>query len=167
MRFRHRCQLRWGDFDAYRHLNNVRYLELFQEARIAFAIERFGGRGVLDVATVVARQEVDYLRPLEQRSGDVDVSVWVTRLGRSSVDLATEVLEPAADGLEPAGGLEPSVGEPAAAEGGPPTPVVYARGITVVVGWDLEGRRSRSFDDAERAAFTAYLEPSAGPALTG
>ncbi len=161
MRFRHRCQLRWGDFDAYRHLNNVRYLELFQEARIAFAIERFGGRGVLDVATVVARQEIDYLRPLEQRSGDVDVSVWVTRLGRSSVDLAAEVLEPSEVGLEP------SAGEPGPAEGGPSTPVVYARGVTVVVGWDLERRRSRSFDDSERAAFTAYLEPSAGPAPTG
>lgn len=141
MRFRHRCQLRWSDFDAFRHLNNVRVLELFQEARIAFALERFPERGVFDSATVVARQEVDYLRPLEQRSGDVDVSLWVTRLGRSSVHLATEVLDPAGAGQAGTGFTEP-----------------YARGLCVVVAWDLAGRRPRAFDPTERDLFTSYLE---------
>lgn len=144
MRFRHRCQLRWSDFDAFRHLNNVRYLELFQEARIAFALERFPERGVFDSATVVARQEIDYLRPVEQRSGDVDVSLWVTRLGRSSVHLATEVLDPAGPGEAASGQHEP-----------------YARGLCVVVAWDLAGRRPRAFDATERGLFAGYLESSA------
>lgn len=152
MRYLHRCQLRWADFDAYRHLNNVRFLELFQEARIAFAVDRLAGRGVFDAATVVARQEIDYLLPLEQRSGDVDVALWVTRLGRSSVDLAIEVLEPA----DPARAVEPGEAHPEE----PPPPAVYARGVCVLVGWDVAARRSRSFDDRERAAFEAYLEPA-------
>lgn len=152
MRYVHRCQLRWADFDAYRHLNNVRFIELFQEARIAFAVDRLAGRGVFDSATVVARQEVDYLLPLEQRAGDVDVSVWVTRLGRSSVNLATQVLEPA----YPGHAAEP---EPEPGTAGPPeAPVVYARGTCVLVGWDVAARRSRRFDDQERAVFEAFLE---------
>lgn len=150
MRFVHRCQLRWADFDAYRHLNNVRFVELFQEARIAFAQTRFGDRGMFDAATVVARQEIDYLLPLEQRAGWVDASLWVTALGSASVTMATEITEPVGD-PEPGGPADLDVSAPA-------DRIVYARGTCVVVGYDIAGRRSRRFDDAERAVFSHYLE---------
>jgi hypothetical protein len=40
--------------------------------------------------------------------------------------------------------------------------VVYARGTCVVVGYDVAGRRSRRFDDSERAVFETYLEVPTG-----
>lgn len=150
MRFVHRCQLRWADFDAYRHLNNVRFVELFQEARIAFAQKRFAGPGMLDAAIVVAHQEMDYLVPLEQRAGWVDVSLWVTAIGRTSVTMATEIADPVAD-RDAAGRAELDIEAPA--DG-----TVYARGICVVVGYDLVTGQTRRFQDTERSTFAAYLE---------
>ena len=31
----HRCRLRWGELDAYQHLNNTAYFKLFEDARLA------------------------------------------------------------------------------------------------------------------------------------
>ena len=99
----------------------------------------------------MARQEIDYLVPLEQRPGWVDVSLWITRLGRASVTMATEISEPEND-------ARPQPGSPARNEVGTGSGgrTVYARGSCVVVGWDVAARSSRSFDDEERAVFTAY-----------
>ncbi|MGH3317205.1 MAG: acyl-CoA thioesterase, partial [Nocardioidaceae bacterium] len=33
---RYSCRVRWSDVDSYGHVNNVKYFEYFQEARIAF-----------------------------------------------------------------------------------------------------------------------------------
>ena len=37
MRFAYECPLRWSDMDAYGHLNNSRFLTLYEEARAALA----------------------------------------------------------------------------------------------------------------------------------
>jgi len=161
-RYVYRCQLRWADFDAFRHVNNVRYLELFQDARIDFANAMLPDPERLEAATVVARQEVDYLLPLHYRPGTVDVPIWVTRMGTSSVTVAFQVVDRAAqkpglkgpeaegfDASEPAAN-DPDVGVAAA---------VYARGSCVIVGYDLAAARSRRFTDLERTIFAAIADP--------
>ena len=34
MRHIYQCPVRWGDIDAFQHVNNVAYLEYLQEARV-------------------------------------------------------------------------------------------------------------------------------------
>ncbi len=149
----YRCQLRWADFDAYRHVNNVRYLELFQDARIDFANALLPDPQRLEAATVVARQEVDYLIPLHYRPGTVDVPIWVTRMGRSSATVAFEITDDAGGGT----GLQSAVpsGVRARVDGS----AVYARGSCVIVGYDVTASRSRHFSAAERDVFAAIADP--------
>jgi acyl-CoA thioester hydrolase len=92
---RHRYQLnvRFSDVDLYRHVNNVKYFEYYQEARLAL----LGSLGRLDEAvgsgftTVVARTGVEYKRPILFRSEPYVVETWVTRVGTSSYTLASEI----------------------------------------------------------------------------
>lgn len=158
-RYVYRCQLRWADFDAFRHVNNVRYLELFQDARIDFANAMLPDPQRLEAATVVARQEVDYLVPLHYRPGTVDVPIWVTRMGRSSVTVAFEITDDAGGGpgLQTAGSRAATGGREQV-DGS----VVYARGSCVVVGYDVTTSRSRRFSPAERDVFAAIADPPLG-----
>jgi len=82
------CPVRFSDVDAYRHVNNVKYFEYFQEARISLvgAMLRAAGDeesgGVPGV--VVAQIDVDYRTPMFFREQPYDVEVWVSHVGRSS-----------------------------------------------------------------------------------
>lgn len=84
--------------DVLHHVNNVRYLEYAQEARIAFLARAVG----LDPDTrspfVVARQEIDYVRPLVHSDAQVAVDVTVTHLGTRSFTVAQTVRDPAEEG---------------------------------------------------------------------
>ncbi|MET0735780.1 MAG: acyl-CoA thioesterase, partial [Microbacterium sp.] len=68
-------QLRWGDLDAFNHVNNTAMLKLLEEARVrAFWLPEPGedapDTAVLDssifsgVLTLIARQEIEYLAPV-------------------------------------------------------------------------------------------------------
>ncbi len=99
MRHVHAVQLRWADLDLLGHVNNVRLMEFLQEARVALLLEVGsrvdGAAGDLsaDFSQVVARNEIDYLRPLYLSEEPVSVSTWVEHLGRSSYTLGHEVLD--------------------------------------------------------------------------
>ena len=67
--------LRWGDLDAFNHVNNASMLKLLEEVRVrAFwrpaADEDAPTTAVLDsgidagTLTLIARQEIEYLRPV-------------------------------------------------------------------------------------------------------
>jgi len=92
---RHRYQLnvRFSDVDLYRHVNNVKYFEYYQEARLAL----LGSLGRLDDAvssgftTVVARIRVEYKRPILFRPEPYVVETWVMRVGTSSYTLGSEI----------------------------------------------------------------------------
>src|SRR3954468_18231765 len=53
--------MRWSDMDAYRHINNAAYLQYLEQARVAMF---FQGHMGFNSGTVVARHEIDYLRPV-------------------------------------------------------------------------------------------------------
>jgi len=77
----YRCFVRFSDIDAYRHVNNVKYFEYYQEARIDL-LSRLGDLGEWHV--VVAQVDVDYRAPVLFREAPYDVDCWVDQVGRSS-----------------------------------------------------------------------------------
>ena len=124
--------LRWSDMDAYGHVNNVVFLRLLEDARVV-AFHGHGsddGGNVVETGLLVARHEIDYLRPLHYRPEPVAIDLWVTELGAASFEMNYEVL----DDVGPDGGGR----------------VVYARAESTMVVYDLEAGRPRRFTDAER-----------------
>ncbi len=93
---RHRflTPLRWADFDAMSHVNNARYLEFMQDARVSL-IHAMG----LDTSSLqrlghfVARNEIDYLRPIGMDDREVIVDLWVSRFGGASYDVQYEIID--------------------------------------------------------------------------
>jgi acyl-CoA thioester hydrolase len=66
-RYLYHCALRWSDLDAYGHVNNARFLTLFEEARVAlmFLGARATGLTSFEQGVVISRHEIDYLRPVD------------------------------------------------------------------------------------------------------
>ena len=85
--------VRFSDVDVYGHVNNVKYFEYFQEARIS-CLGRLG-EGVHEgsiPAMVVAQSDVVYRRPILFRPETYDVYSWISRLGRTSMVMEAEIL---------------------------------------------------------------------------
>jgi acyl-CoA thioester hydrolase len=76
--------VRFSDVDVYGHVNNVKYFEYFQEARIQLMVTRGGGLGE-GHHLVVAQTDVDYRRPILFRPEPYDCRTWVSRIGSTSV----------------------------------------------------------------------------------
>lgn len=127
--------VRWGDLDAFGHLNNAAYLVIVQEARADWTWYSRQPLGLppMFADMVVARAEVDYILPIYVGSFDVDVAIWVSRIGNSSFDLMYEITSP---------------------EG------VHARSKTVQVAVNMETKKARRIYDEEKEWLTQYLEES-------
>ena len=74
--------VRWGDLDAFGHVNNATYLIYAQEARFAWS-------KMLEM--VVARAEVDFIAPIYTGDIYIDVEIWVHKIGNSSFALTYEM----------------------------------------------------------------------------
>nr|WP_216651999.1 thioesterase family protein [Nocardioides sp. zg-1308] len=75
--------VRFSDVDVYGHVNNVKYFEYFQEARIQLMVTQ--GRDLGDgYHLVVAQTDVDYRRPILFRPEPYDCRTWVSRIGSTS-----------------------------------------------------------------------------------
>ena len=139
--------LRWSDIDAYAHVNNAAMLGLLEEVRVqAFWTAEEGagtgsavldGRPGADTLTLVAHQEVEYLRPIPYERRPLDCEVWVGRLGGASLDVCYEVYTPI--------GSEPRE--------------LTTRAATTIVLVDAASQRPRRISGAEREAWQPYLEP--------
>ncbi|GAA2197584.1 thioesterase family protein [Sinomonas flava] len=102
--YRFPLQLRFGDVDSYGHVNNVRFLQFLEDARVHWLREplRVPAAGASTMAglvteenfTLVGRHEIEYMAPLMYRREPVAVDLWVTRVGGSSFDLGYTVREP-------------------------------------------------------------------------
>ena len=91
-RHAYQCHVRFSDVDVYGHVNNVKYFEYFQEARIPM-MERLG-RSLPDVDrfhVVVAQTDVDYRVPILFRLEPYDVYTRVTHVGTKSFTLESEI----------------------------------------------------------------------------
>jgi acyl-CoA thioester hydrolase len=83
-------RVRWSDVDAYRHVNNVLYIEYFQEARLRYLMHLHRAGDTFS-EMVVARTDVDYRRPVLFRLAPYEVHSWVGHVGRSSFVIAAEI----------------------------------------------------------------------------
>jgi acyl-CoA thioester hydrolase len=155
----YRCDypMRWSDMDAYGHVNNVQYLRFFEDARI----EAFGahqayddGGSLLDSGLLVARHEIEYLKPLRWRPEPVHIDLWIIQARGARVDVGYEVYDEGADG----------------------TRVRYAAAESTLVVYDLKADRPRRLTDADIARldalrgepvpFRSHRRSAPAPALT-
>jgi acyl-CoA thioester hydrolase len=134
MKFTNPQFVRWDDIDAFGHLNNAKYLVLFQEARVqwSFIQEKVRTEAPTLTEMVVARAEVDFIAPIYEGGLFYDVTLWVETIGGSSFKLSYEVT--GADGT------------------------IFAKGMTVQVAVDMQTKKSRPLSDTERAFLTQYLQ---------
>lgn len=142
--------LRWSDLDAYGHVNNAEMLRLLEEARIqAFWVADDGADGAVgrstavldarpgaDTLSLIARQEIEYLAPIEYLRSPLDIQLWIGRFGGASLDVCYEVWSPV--GVEPA--------------------VLYTRAATTLVFVDSATMRPRRITATERAAWLPFQE---------
>ena len=95
--------LRWGDMDAYGHINNVQIVRLMEEARVmVFGVP--SGTGQLDetspqprinllagvddgVMTLISDHTVKYRRQLPYRGTPIRVEVGVAKVKGASVEI--------------------------------------------------------------------------------
>jgi acyl-CoA thioester hydrolase len=82
MRFQSKQYVRWGDLDAFGHVNNSTYLIFAQEARFAWSKM---------IEMVVARAEVDFIAPIYTGDIYIDVEIWVNKIGTSSFGVTYEM----------------------------------------------------------------------------
>ena len=130
---RYPVHVRFSDVDVYGHVNNVKYFEYLQEARIALVNDLVPLR---DFNVVVAQTDVDYVRPLLFRAAPYDCRSTITRVGTRSMTVESELRDP---------------------EGGD---AVLARARVVVVFFDLASGRSTEPAPAVRAALEAVAVPT-------
>ncbi len=96
--FHYAAAVRFSDVDAYRHVNNVKFVEYFQEARVQLVFglarsieEQSGESDDPAFAVVVGAVDIDYRAPMFLREEPYDVRVWVASTGRSSFVVEGEI----------------------------------------------------------------------------
>lgn len=129
------CPIRWGDMDAFQHVNNVYYADYLQEARWDF----LAATGCPDLSFVVlASQRLSYVAPLAFDGRPISVEVWVTAVGEKSFSLAYELFRED-DGVR----------------------TVHLRAYATHVAFDFrKTRHSRPLTPDERRALAARQEPT-------
>ena len=123
-RFTYHCALRWSDMDAFGHVNNAKFLTLYEEARAAllFVAARKAGLTSIEQGVVIARHEIDYIRPVDY--GDpVLIELWVEEVRPSKFTVAYELFD----------------------EG-----QLASRARSVLVPYDLDAGRPRRLTEAEQ-----------------
>jgi acyl-CoA thioester hydrolase len=95
--------LRWSDMDAYGHVNNARFLTIYEEARVAmfFIGARAHGLGSFEEGIVIARHEVDYLKPVDYgteptgatESPRVRIEMWISELRVAAFTVSYEMFD--------------------------------------------------------------------------
>jgi acyl-CoA thioester hydrolase len=93
-RFVYDVAVRWSDMDVYGHVNNARFLTLYEEARVAmfFTGARAHGLTSFEEGIVIARHEIDYLRPVDY-GHPVRVEMWISDLRPSRFTVAYELFD--------------------------------------------------------------------------
>lgn len=138
--------LRWGDLDAFNHVNNTSMLKLLEEARVRAFWKAEEGETAPSTAvlnsgieagtlTLIARQEIEYLAPVPYQRRPLEVQMWFGKLGGSSLEVCYEVFNDPAN----------------------ETRVLYARSTAVIVLVDAEIGRPTRITSEMRDAWTPYI----------
>ncbi|GAA1321321.1 acyl-CoA thioesterase [Leucobacter albus] len=100
-------QLRWGDQDAYGHVNNVAYARLLEEARVRVLWmgaateptgleQHFNAGETAEHMMLVASQQIEFVRVLDYSARPVIVEMWIGKLGGANLEIHCEILDGAA-----------------------------------------------------------------------
>jgi acyl-CoA thioester hydrolase len=140
-RYVYHCALRWSDMDVFGHVNNARFLTLYEEARVAmmFRAARVAGVTTLEKGVVIFRHEIDYLRPVDYND-PVRIEMWLEDIRISRFVVGYELLH----------GDE-----------------VASRARSVCIPFDLAAGRPRRLSGAEREFLLPWLEPRPSRAARG
>ncbi|MDP3951620.1 thioesterase family protein [Microbacterium sp.] len=138
--------LRWGDLDAFNHVNNTSMLKLLEEARVRAFWKAEEGESAPPTAvlnsgveagtlTLIARQEIEYLAPVPYQRRPLEVQMWFGKLGGSSLEVCYEVFnDPESE-----------------------TRVLYARSTAVIVLVDAGTGRPTRITSEMRDAWAPYI----------
>lgn len=87
--------VRFSDVDVFGHVNNVKYVEYLQEARIALMARLWDEVPASSERSslVVAQVDVDYKVPILHREAPYDAWSWVTHVGSTSLVVETEIVD--------------------------------------------------------------------------
>ncbi|MDN5805716.1 MAG: acyl-CoA thioesterase [Brevibacterium sp.] len=154
-------ELRWGDMDAYGHVNNVTQLRLLEEARVralgspthssdapttpgrlgiaetvsGIAIPAIFAEASATTELLVASHTIEYRRPIPYREGPLAIDLVISEVKPASVTIGYVIAEP--DG---------SVG--------------YTLAETVIVFVDRASSRPRRLSQEETAAMEDVIRPA-------
>ncbi len=121
--------------DAFGHVNNARYLTLFEEARTELVARAALDSGLSGLMTgvVVVRHEIDYLRPIDYQPDPVRIDTWIEEVRNVSFRVGYEMFDH--DGGE-----------------------IVARARTLLAPYDLDVGRPRRLTDVEKGFLAAWLD---------
>lgn len=79
-----RCEIRWGDMDAFGHVNNTLFFRYMEDARVGW-FETLRAQGKLDPAngTVLVQADCTFLLPMHY-PGTVETRMFAGAPGRTS-----------------------------------------------------------------------------------
>ena len=120
-------QVRWGDMDAFNHVNNAQYLCYLEEARVQWLASIGSIAASNPLAPVLAASQVNYRKPIEWPS-QIVVELFVEKLGLSSLSVGHRIV----DALD--------------------STVLYSDGSVVLVWIDTQAGSSVPLPEAVRAA---------------
>ncbi len=82
--------IRWGDMDAFGHLNNVSFFRLLEEVRIQW-LDQLGCKlEVQETGPVVINVSCDFLKQVVYPA-DIQINTKVENIGRSSLEISHEL----------------------------------------------------------------------------
>lgn len=142
-RFVYHCPMRWADQDPFGHVNNTVYLAYLEQARVDLFFRLAGEEGVdsFETGIVIARHEIDYLKPVVYRAEPLRIELWCSVLRTASFVVDYEIHgSDAADAP------------------------VTARARSWCVPYDLAAGRPRRLDESETVFLRRFLDPGPGAA---
>ncbi|MDR2872576.1 MAG: acyl-CoA thioesterase [Xanthomonadaceae bacterium] len=82
--------VRWGDMDAFGHVNNTRYLGYLEEARVQW-LTTIPGSLQGHILPVIAAVHINYRHPIKWPN-DLIVELFVDTLGSSSITVGHRIV---------------------------------------------------------------------------
>ena len=82
--------IRFRDIDELGHVNNAVYATYTEQARIDY-FEHVYDAAIEDLPTVLAAHSISFRQPVTLRHDQVEVTLAVTTLGRTSVEIDYEI----------------------------------------------------------------------------
>ncbi len=125
--------VRFADIDSLGHVNNVRFFDYLEDARLGMLhIDPYKAGDAPFNSMVIARHEIDYRRPLGFRADPVRVETWVTEVRPVRFTLRYEIRD---------------------------DDEVFVTALSVVVAYDVERGAPRRLTEDEVAYLNRFLIP--------